>query len=83
MNGRARRSPTALKNPKPLTVAFLAAREKIVAACLGEWIRITSSVRVMVTSIALGSLNNLAKRFLLAESFLALIVSAVWIKFLA
>jgi len=64
-------------------VAFLAAREKIVAACLGECIRITSSVKVIVTAIAFGSLNNRAKRFLFAESLLALMVSEVWIKFLA
>jgi len=51
-----------------LTEALAAARRKMVIELLTEWIRITSSVRVIVTSIARGSRKSLENRRRLAIS---------------
>ena len=62
-------NPRAFTKPKPDIEALPAAPESNLAACFGDLIRITSSVKVTVTAIASGSLNNLVNLFRLALSY--------------
>jgi hypothetical protein len=61
-------NPIPLIGPKPTMLAFLAARLKILDDDLTDEIRMTSSVKVIVASIAFGSLKRRATRFRLAFS---------------
>ena len=74
-----KRIPRELINPNPRIDAFAAARRSNRVAARGELIRITSSVSVMVASIAPLSLNNLAIRLRLdfSPSFLNLAAPAI------
>ena len=60
--------PIPLRGPKPTMLAFLAARRKIREDDFTDEILITSSVKVMVASIALGSLKRRATRLRFAFS---------------